>query len=118
MRIRLGRRRLSLGAVVLLLALLALLRGPRLLDDLFRPEPRPREGWYTVARVVDGDTLVVSPSPNPASSEGDRIRLLGVDTPETVHPNQPQAPLSRRFAVAPRPRAMRTRFLESGRKTV
>ena len=89
MRIRLGRRRLSLGAVVLLLALLVLLRGPRLLDDLFRPEPGPHEGWYTVARVVDGDTLVVTPNPNPVSSEGDRIRLLGVDTPETVHPNRP-----------------------------
>src|SRR3989338_441720 len=89
MRIRLGRRRLSLGAVVLLLALLALLRGPRLLDDLFRPEPGPREGWYTVARVVDGDTLVVTPNPNPASSEGDRVRLIGVDTPESVAPNRP-----------------------------
>ena len=89
MRIRLGRRRLSLGAVVLLLALLVLLRGPRLLDDLFRPEPGPHEGWYTVARVVDGDTLVVSPSPNPASSEGDRVRLIGVDTPESVAPSRP-----------------------------
>ena len=90
MRIRIGRRRgLSLGAVALLLALLVLLRGPRLLDDLFRPEPEPSEGWYTVPRVVDGDTLVVSPNPNPASREGDRIRLIGVDTPESVAPNRP-----------------------------
>lgn len=90
MRIRLGRRRgLSLGAAALLLALLVLLRGPRLLEDIFRRTPGPAEGWYRVARVVDGDTLVVSPNPNPASSEGDRIRLLGVDTPETVHPNRP-----------------------------
>ena len=89
MRIRLGRRRLSLGAVVLLLALLVLLRGPRLLDDIFRPAPAPGEGWYAVARVVDGDTLVVLPNPDPASREGDRVRLIGVDTPETVHPNRP-----------------------------
>ena len=88
MRLRLGRRRLSLGAAALLLALLVLLRGPRLLEDIFRPTPGPAEGWYTVARVVDGDTLVVAPNPNPASSEGDRIRLIGVDTPETVHPNR------------------------------
>src|SRR5262245_46543403 len=31
-----------------------------------------------VERVVDGDTLVIS--------GGDRIRLIGVDTPETHHP--------------------------------
>jgi len=91
MRIRLGRRRLSLGAVVLLLALLVLLRGPRFFEDIFRPAPAPApgEGWYTVVRVVDGDTLVVSPNPNPASSEGDRVRLIGVDTPESVAPNRP-----------------------------
>lgn len=89
MRIRLGRRRLSFGAVVLLLALLVLLRGPRLFEDIFRPAPAPAEGWYMVVRVVDGDTLVVLPNPNPASSEGDRIRLIGVDTPESVAPNRP-----------------------------
>jgi len=31
-----------------------------------------------VLRVVDGDTIVVSPN--------ERVRLIGVDTPETVHP--------------------------------
>ena len=88
MRIRIGRRRgLSLGAVALLLALLVLLRGPRFFEDIFRPAPA--EGWYTAVRVVDGDTLVVSPNPNPASREGDRIRLIGVDTPESVAPNRP-----------------------------
>jgi micrococcal nuclease len=35
----------------------------------------------TVARVIDGDTLRLS--------NGDRVRLIGVDTPETVHPNKP-----------------------------
>ena len=34
-----------------------------------------------VERVVDGDTIIV---------EGvGRVRLIGVDTPETVHPNRP-----------------------------
>ncbi|HEV7849041.1 MAG TPA: thermonuclease family protein [Mycetocola sp.] len=37
-----------------------------------------------VVRVVDGDTLVVN------RGEGDeRVRLVGVDTPETVAPNAP-----------------------------
>jgi len=31
-----------------------------------------------VTRVVDGDTIVVSPN--------EKVRLIGVDTPETVHP--------------------------------
>lgn len=36
----------------------------------------------TVTRVVDGDTLVV----NYKGSE-ERVRLIGVDTPESVHPD-------------------------------
>ena len=37
-----------------------------------------------VERVVDGDTLVIS--------GGDRIRLIGVDTPETYHPTKSVQP--------------------------
>jgi micrococcal nuclease len=37
-----------------------------------------------VERVVDGDTLVIS--------GGDRVRLIGVDTPETHHPSKPVQP--------------------------
>ncbi len=35
----------------------------------------------TVTRVIDGDTLVLD--------GGERVRLIGVDTPETVHPTAP-----------------------------
>ena len=38
----------------------------------------------TVSRVVDGDTIVVT-----VAGEDRRVRLIGVDTPETVHPNKP-----------------------------
>ena len=34
-----------------------------------------------VERVVDGDTLVLA--------SGERVRLIGVDTPETQHPKKP-----------------------------
>ena len=34
-----------------------------------------------VKRVVDGDTLLLS--------SGERVRLIGVDTPETKHPQKP-----------------------------
>ena len=34
----------------------------------------------TVKRVIDGDTIVLE--------NAERVRLIGVDTPETVHPNK------------------------------
>lgn len=89
MRARLSRRRLSLGAVFLLALLFLLARNQQFVRDLFRPAPAPAEGWYTVVRVVDGDTIVVAPNPSPELAEGNHVRLLGVDTPETVHPNKP-----------------------------
>jgi len=33
-----------------------------------------------VVRVIDGDTIVIVPN--------EKVRLIGVDTPETVHPNK------------------------------
>jgi len=37
--------------------------------------------FHTVRRVVDGDTLLLA--------NKERVRLIGVDTPETKHPNKP-----------------------------
>ena len=37
----------------------------------------------TVSRVIDGDTLILN-----VSGHDRRVRLLGVDTPETVHPKK------------------------------
>ena len=62
------------------------------------PDLEPRPPWresrtdsgtspseqVLVERVVDGDTLVVA--------GGDRVRLIGVDTPETHHPSKPAEP--------------------------
>jgi micrococcal nuclease len=73
--------RFRVGAVVLL-ALLAgwqyVSRGPG--------EPRPHEPGTTVLvlRAVDGDTLLLA--------DHTRIRLLGVDTPETKRPDTPVEP--------------------------
>ena len=39
----------------------------------------------SVRRVVDGDTIVVDFS----TGERERVRLIGVNTPETVHPKKP-----------------------------
>lgn len=37
--------------------------------------------WIRVVRVVDGDTIVLQ--------DGQKVRLIGVDTPETVDPRKP-----------------------------
>jgi micrococcal nuclease len=43
----------------------------------------PESGLGTVVGVVDGDTLVVD-----LDGRSESIRLLGIDTPETVHPDR------------------------------
>lgn len=56
-------------------------------DDLSDTE---RNAWtqsltfYPVVRTVDGDTIVIE-----VDGENETIRLIGVDTPETVHPQRP-----------------------------
>ncbi len=42
---------------------------------------------YRVVRVVDGDTVILS-----IEGKDERVRLIGVDTPETVKPNTPVQP--------------------------
>ena len=39
---------------------------------------------HPVVRIVDGDTIVVS-----IDNDDVKVRLIGVDTPETVHPSKP-----------------------------
>lgn len=38
----------------------------------------------TVERVVDGDTIIAD-----TGGQTQRVRILGIDTPEVVHPNEP-----------------------------
>ncbi|MBI2610753.1 thermonuclease family protein [Candidatus Kaiserbacteria bacterium] len=48
--------------------------------------------WYPLVKVIDGDTLVVAKDrENPSTSlrTGVTIRLIGLDTPETVDPREP-----------------------------
>ena len=69
-----------------------------------RPEPAPRlatstaerAGWppvpsgavpARVERVVDGDTFIAA-----VAGRSERVRLIGVDTPETVDPDRPVQP--------------------------
>jgi micrococcal nuclease len=58
----------TLGAALLL----ALFTGLALADT---------QEFVKVKRVIDGDTIMLE--------SGERVRLIGVDTPETVHPKKP-----------------------------
>ena len=59
------------------------------LTATLQQDPQPRllaEGDYRLRRVVDGDTLVLT--------NGTRIRLIGVDTPELARYGQPAQPFA------------------------
>lgn len=58
---------------------------------IFRPQPEPAPGWRVVVRVVDGDTIDLD--------GGERIRLIGVDTPELHHPQKPVEYFAREAAA-------------------
>lgn len=62
----------------------------RALDKLNKKETKKEEPatsydsrreWRKVERVIDGDTIELD--------RGERVRLIGVDTPESVHPEKP-----------------------------
>lgn len=63
-----------LFAVALLLAACSTAEGPKANGEM----------TATVKRVVDGDTFELA--------SGEKVRMIGVDTPETVKPNHPVEP--------------------------
>lgn len=67
-----------------MLALLALLRGGG--EEASSPDPQggASEVEARVVRVVDGDTIVVD-----LDGAEERVRYIGVDTPESVQPGHP-----------------------------
>jgi micrococcal nuclease len=75
-----GRRALCLFAVVLAVVLVAACSSAR----AGKPSGAAPNGAATIDRVVDGDTLVVR-----VSGRRERVRLIGMDTPESVKPNTP-----------------------------
>jgi micrococcal nuclease len=67
-------RKLIRGIVILILGAISLYAGVSLSDDT------TPDGYVNVERVVDGDTFV--------TAEGEKVRLIGVDTPESVAPGE------------------------------
>ena len=81
----LGRRGPSLGALALLALLVAVLvTGGEDPERSSGIDPEGDEVTATVTRVVDGDTVEVE-----VDGIEDRVRYIGVDTPESVTPGQP-----------------------------
>ncbi len=70
----------GLGSVLLLLAVAALVLRPWEDDG----ERLPAEAGARVLRAIDGDTLEVT-----VAGHREDVRLIGVDTPETVKPETP-----------------------------
>ncbi len=84
-----GKRRWTYSAITLVVALLLVLadRSGLLLetgDELARYDGK----WFTVIRVVDGDTLHVDVSDGDESTT--RVRLWGVNTPEMARRDPPK----------------------------
>lgn len=77
-------RNISAAILTLIASFILFLAG-------YNPVPEPTQventftldGRYLVARVVDGDTIKLT-----IDGEDESVRLIGVDTPETVHPNK------------------------------
>lgn len=79
------KKRLTAGITILVLTLIAYIGNVLIPPKDSKSHTVPSESTtYVVTRVVDGDTIVVR-----GPQGEDRVRLLGVDTPETVHPQQP-----------------------------
>jgi len=51
-------------------------------------EPAAERACYPVTRVVDGDTFKI----DAGGGRDDTVRMIGIDTPETVKPNSPVEP--------------------------
>jgi micrococcal nuclease len=81
--VTLTKKIISASFFLLLVALLLLL--PRYDSagdtDKSKDNAKAENNHRKVAKVIDGDTLVLSPN--------ETVRLIGVDTPETKHPNKP-----------------------------
>ena len=79
----------GVGSAVLLLAVAALLLRPW--EHRGPAEGGPRSAIAPVVRVFDGDTLEAT-----IGGEVEDVRLIGVDTPETVDPGAPVQCFGRR----------------------
>jgi micrococcal nuclease len=53
------------------------------------PTPSLTQEIFKVTRVIDGDTIEIEPSTSSGQGARQKVRYLGIDTPETVDPRKP-----------------------------
>ena len=82
-RVRLSRR-IATAITVLLVAVVVLLGLRWCFAEFLNPPAEPFAAQPTVVKVIDGDTIDVR-----VGRSTTRIRLLGIDTPETKDPRKP-----------------------------
>lgn len=75
-----GLIRIIFGLLVLLAGYLVSQGSPFVQDKLEQSQP----GLYQVEEVSDGDTIIVN-----MNGTREVVRLIGIDTPETHHPDRP-----------------------------
>lgn len=68
----------NMRMLIALLLLTAACSGPA---DPVVTAPSAGEPGVTIERVIDGDTI--------ETNRGEIVRVIGIDTPETKHPNKP-----------------------------
>ena len=85
MKLKTKQIKLLIGAISLLLALVFI---PESFDKTTIDQPvvlsAKDSNLYSVISVTDGDTIKIA-----IDDATETIRLIGVDTPETVHPSEP-----------------------------
>ena len=80
---KIGVRLGSLGTWCIIIGVLYLSVGEAQRFE-YPAEDFSRDKTYHVLSVVDGDTIKIE-----YQGRSESVRLIGVDTPETVHPNKP-----------------------------
>ena len=78
------RRHGWIGLIVSLLSLVIYAQQQGLLTHASQKLETSQPGMYKVSRFVDGDTITVN-----MNGKDEKIRFVGVDTPETHKPNTP-----------------------------
>lgn len=81
-------KKITAGIIILIIAVIVLAFQYVNGDGPFKKSEGDMRGeTYLVKRVIDGDTIIVD-----KDGQDERVRLIGIDTPETVKPNTPVQP--------------------------
>jgi micrococcal nuclease len=80
------RRRHGVLATILTIAVVIITFGAQngWFDGLGHQAEQSQPGLYSISHFVDGDTIAVN-----MNGHGEKVRFIGVDTPETHKPNTP-----------------------------